>query len=469
MLLEITTSAKQQIGLEPWGRLRIKYAGLGQGSPFVMRWADRLGLPADELADGIAALLDMVRRKKLLLDRTGHIFSKFWGFGAREIENGYLPEMRGVPKGLKLSRMAGDQTNRVDHWLSRTGHRTTASEVAGKWGVSPDDIPEFLEELWGFLTSPDVGLLVPVTLTGSKGKALPHCSGTYQLDADKLVLKAHHGYRLCTTCRRRTIRRTPGEKCLAWHCDGALSFKSEDEDSYDLRLIDENYDMLRPREHTAMVPHDEREKIEEIFKGESEAINTLVCTQTLELGVDIGALDAVLMRNVPPLPANYWQRAGRAGRRHRMAVNITYSRPVSHDRAYFVEPLKMLEGRVEPPSFNLANGLMVAKHVHAAVITRLHQLAREGSGLSPAEREEVKEGLELVFPSRVRDYLFEDDGRVRVQPRDVSRLNTLITKHHARIEETVTAAFAQGWPEADAEVVRPEALTEHVLGMSSEL
>jgi len=53
--------------------------------------------------------------------------------------------------------------------------------------------------------------------------------------------------------------------------------------------------------------------LENLFKGDSDAVNALVCTPTLELGVDIGQLDAVLMRNVPPLPANYWQRAGRAG------------------------------------------------------------------------------------------------------------------------------------------------------------
>jgi ATP-dependent helicase YprA (DUF1998 family) len=75
-----------------------------------------------------------------------------------------------------------------------------------------------------------------------------------------------------------------------------------------------------------------REQIENQFKGEGEQLNTLVCTPTLELGVDIGALDAVLMRNVPPSAANYWQRAGRAGRRHRMAVDITYAQATASTR-----------------------------------------------------------------------------------------------------------------------------------------
>ena len=73
-----------------------------------------------------------------------------------------------------------------------------------------------------------------------------------------------------------------------------------------------------------------------------------MATPTLELGVDIGGLDSVLMRNVPPLAANYWQRAGRAGRRHRMAVNLTYAGTRTHDRSYFRDPLKLLEGQIDP-------------------------------------------------------------------------------------------------------------------------
>jgi hypothetical protein len=226
----------------------------------------------------------------------------------------------------------------------------------------------------------DKKLLVPVRLKGSKGNALPNVNGVYQLNADVLRLQQNHGVYRCRNCRRRTTRRSPNMLCPAWRCDGGLEFVREDPDNYDLQLLDQGYSMLRPEEHTAMVPHDERERLENLFKGDSEAVNAFVCTPTLELGVDIGKLDAILMRNVPPLPANYWQRAGRAGRRHRMAVDITYCRPVSHDRAYFAEPLKLLAGQVDPPAFNLRNELMVAKHVHAAVITRLHQFMRDSSG-----------------------------------------------------------------------------------------
>ena len=171
--------------------------------------------------------------------------------------------------------------------------------------------------------------------------------------------------------------RLPHDRCLAWRCDGVLEWVREDDDNYDLQLLDGAYSMLRPEEHTAMVPRTERERLENLFKGASDAVNCLVCTPTLELGIDIGQLDSVLMRNVPPLPANYWQRAGRAGRRHRMAVDITYCRSVSHDRAYFADPLKLLGGRIDPPAFNLRNEAMVAKHVHATVITGLHRYGRD--------------------------------------------------------------------------------------------
>ncbi|MBX7021104.1 helicase, partial [Providencia rettgeri] len=208
---------------------------------------------------------------------------------------------------------------------------------------------------------------------------------------------------------------------MAWRRNGKLVFEEENPDNYDLLLLDQEFAMLRAREHSAQMPGPERERIENAFKGESERINTLVCTPTLEMGVNIGALDAVLMRNVPPLPANYQHPAGRAGRQFRMALDLTYARTTSHDRAYFNEPLKMLEGLVEPPSFNLRNPVMVAKHVNATVLTTLLQMLRSNS-LPDTQERNLEQALGTCLPGQIRPYLFTAEGMVREAPLSVAPL-----------------------------------------------
>jgi SOS-response transcriptional repressor LexA/ribosomal protein L40E len=463
VLREVTMSARQPIGLEPWGRLRIEYRGLESSAPWIQREAHRLGMPAEDFRDGVAGLLDYLRRRRVLHDPEHEIFTRYWQDGDLEIQQGYLPQL-GAPAGTKLRRDPTEKQELVIQWLSDRGD-TTIRQIARKWGVRPADAEAFVEDLFSFLA--DQGLLVPVRLKGSKGRAIPGVTGVYQVDADRLRLQHNHGVWRCRSCRRRSPRRTPYSKCLAWRCTGELEFVREDPDNYDLQLLDQNYAMLRPEEHTAMVPHDERERLENLFKGSSDAVNAFVCTPTLELGVDIGQLDAILMRNVPPLPANYWQRAGRAGRRHRMAVNVTYCRPVSHDRAYFADPPKLLGGRVDPPAFNLRNDQMVAKHVHAAVITGLHQLARDPSR-SADERRRIDDALRTCLPATVTSYLFEA-GAIRSSPFDLSALEAVIAAHADELLATMERTFARSWPASDAVVVSPSELGRHVGGFCAAL
>ena len=458
VLREVTMSARQAIGLEPWGRMRVDYKGLDSGLGWIQRHAHHLGMPADDLRDGVASLLDYLRRRRVLHDPEQEIFTKYWQDGDLELQQGYLPQL-GSPTGTKLRREPAEKQELVLQWLSEKGD-TTIRQIARKWGVPSKDTESFIEDLFAFLV--DQKLLVPVKLKGSKGKPLPGVTGLFQVDADRLRLQENHGLWRCRSCRRRTTRRTPHQKCQAWHCQGELEFAREDPDNYDLQVLDQGYSMLRPEEHTAMVPHDERERLENLFKGDSDAVNAFVCTPTLELGVDIGQLDSILMRNVPPLPANYWQRAGRAGRRHRMAVDLTYCRPVSHDRAYFADPLKLLGGRVDPPAFNLRNDLMVAKHVRATVITRLHQYVRDGSR-SQTERQRIEDVLRQCLPSQVSAYLF-DAGVVRDRPFDLSSLDLVIAANLEDLLATAERTFRQGWPAADDAVTTPAELRRHVLG-----
>lgn len=463
VLREITQSARQPIGLEPWGRMRVEYEGLRADLGWIQQSSGPLHLTNDELMQGVASVLDYFRRRKVLHDPDREIFSKYWQDGDEELQQGYLPQM-GNPIGTKLRRGADERNELVLQWLSERSD-TTLKQIVRKWGVPSDSLEPVLESLFAFLTGER--FLVPVRLKGSKGRPLPNLSGLFQVDADRIRLSAHQGVWRCRTCRRRTTRQTPLQKCTAWRCDGQLEFVEEDPDNYNLQLLDNSYSMLRPEEHTAMVPQDERERLENLFKGTSDAINCFVCTPTLEMGVDIGSLDAILMRNVPPLPANYWQRAGRAGRRHRMAVDFTYCRSVSHDRAYFSEPLKLLSGRVDPPAFNLRNPLMVSKHVHATVITRLHQYARD-ENRSKSERQQIDSILRSCLAQRVADYLFQD-GNVRQDAFDLSPLQRLIDSNLDDLLAYVETVFTQGWPEEDRIVTSQEALREHIQDMSRQL
>jgi hypothetical protein len=144
---------------------------------------------------------------------------------------------------------------------------------------------------------------------------------------------------------------------------------------------------IEAREHTAQVDAKVREVREMRFRfgdkerwllsaagpdgarsvGESARfLPTLVCSPTMELGVDIAALNAVYLRNVPPTPANYVQRAGRAGRSGQAALVVTYCAARSpHDQYFFRDPRGMVHGVVRPPLLDLANRELVESHLQA--------------------------------------------------------------------------------------------------------
>ncbi len=132
--------------------------------------------------------------------------------------------------------------------------------------------------------------------------------------------------------------------------------------------------------HSSEVQNEQREKIE---KGIREgSVNCILSTPTLEMGIDIGKLRDILLIGVPPMPSNYIQRAGRAGRGNgdNSALIVTFcSDDNEHDLFYFQQPTKMIAGVVSPPHFDPALRSVIMRHIYALV----HPVG-DGTNYNPA-------------------------------------------------------------------------------------
>lgn len=255
------------------------------------------------------------------------------------------------------------------------GSGESGNRVAKDWRDVFDEVFMMPQGEMTFLRADTVR---PVSGIGKQWKVCEACGGFSPRDLNGL----------CPRCGGRMRDAEAGDMSTNdfWLAPirGALS------GAVQVRVID-------TEEHTAQLSHkDQRddmwsmtEKYELLFQdlldeGETP-VDILSSTTTMEVGIDIGSLVAVGLRNVPPMRENYQQRAGRAGRRGAsLSTILTFCEDGPHDAMYFKAPRDMFSGLPRQPWIDVRNEKLVGRHL-AVMILEEYLLESEGKGLDEFE------------------------------------------------------------------------------------
>ena len=270
----------------------------------------------------------------------------------------------GAPRKRRNVRQWGSGASAaVTHFLHRLLADSRLSD-GGKQSLSV----RLMRDLWEAVRTRD-RTSRPADEMLSRGGA----NGTFRLNSRWLRVRLAHPDEIweCDTCASISMHNIRAV-CPRNRCPGTL--RPADQErlcSNHYRILYESASLpptLHAQEHTAQIASDEARQRQERFKNGD--IHLLSSSTTFEVGVDLGDLEAVFVRNVPPEPFNYTQRVGRAGRRETPGLAVTYCRRNPHDLYHYENPVgRIIASIVRPPRLQVTNAKIVVRHMAACALS----------------------------------------------------------------------------------------------------
>ncbi|GFP27669.1 hypothetical protein HKBW3S43_00319 [Candidatus Hakubella thermalkaliphila] len=397
---------------------RISLEGVGLVR-WLVKWPDWFKIPEvlrnspwslteRETGDLVSILLDSMRADRAVELRTENSVSLNWSDLSRRAR-----QMRvriGQPKGHRGVRSWDGKTGKRARFLvkllMRMRNGLSEQEAVDQAVVALRAVWETLRQSDENAPSSHDRLLIPVD---DARRLNPDWWRLRLITDDDTIFQ-------CDTCGRlqavsvRTV-------CPRHRCPGTLKevhWQNLEPNHYRLLYEEDLPGTLRVEEHTAQLDKEKAREFQREFR--EGKIHVLSCSTTFELGVDLGNLDTIFLRNVPPEAFNYTQRVGRAGRRSGYpGFAITYCRRGPHDLYHFSEPQRMLSGMVRPPALSLRNEKIITRHITAAGLSHFFRTF--------ADRFKTVEKLfrDLEHPSGVADF------------------EAFLCEHRAELEESLRA------------------------------
>lgn len=281
-------------------------------------------------------------------------------------------------------------------------------------------------------------------------------------------VSAGHRELVCDVCSHQQVvaghlvRVWESGRCLRFRCPGRLVIRMPKLDNYYRRFYRQGQ-MRRvvATPHTGQLDTASRKAVEEGFKsgGRPDAPNVLTATPTLEMGIDIGDLSAVMLTSMPRTQASHAQRIGRAGRRTGNSLVTTFAESDPMSLYYLAEPDAMIAGDISPPNCYLDATEILARHLLGYLVDRAAD-GRLDVGPAPQVANKLAAGwgakgwLELLTdhaenePEHVEAFLSQFEGHLAADRADWLR-SYAAGGLRARIAEAISR-----WRDEDAEHAR---------------